>query len=539
MWVRSAVAASASALPLVVPAVSLIADDRGSHRRPSRPRLQCAELTSSQDSHMAEVSRRMLVPAIHWAELHGLVYAAKNRTEDTSLATQCPVALLPFKIPRATFEACTAIGPLWGKLVDAVARDPEWLYSTLEPAAKVDGFTCELLRIAKEVHAEGPLRQKMMLGIHRSDYMLHEPENSTGPPQLLQVELNTISSSMLTHASNTEQLHRYLLGRYGSVGDEVATAIKQHYGCSDAEELLQGLPANPSLVGVPASIAKAHEVYGVPSAVVVMVVQEIERNFADQRGLEFALWEKFKVPMVRKTLRELHEEAVMDASTGRLLLSKGQGPEVSTVYFRAGYGPEEYESPEACEARLLLERSLAIKCPSIDYQLVGCKKVQQALARPGVLERYLTPEECERLRSCFAGLWGLGVGEDDAEIVKEAIKSPDGYVLKPQREGGGHNFYGADVAAQLQKLSIEERGAYILMQRIMPRTQWTIMTREGKCQSMPGLSEFGFYAVYLGDGNTVHLASDAGHLVRTKAEGVDEGGVAAGYAVINSPFLVN
>eukprot|EP00971_Amphidinium_carterae_P135522 2685102-Amphidinium_carterae.1 len=109
-----------------------------------------------------------------------------------------------------------------------------------------------------------------------------------------QVELNTISSSMLSHASNVEKLHRYLLGRYGSVGDEVATVLKQHYGCSDAAALLEGLPPNSSLVAIPESIAKAHEVYGVPDAVVVMVVQETERNFADQRGLEFALWERFK-----------------------------------------------------------------------------------------------------------------------------------------------------------------------------------------------------------------------------------------------------
>ena len=33
------------------------------------------------------------------------------------------------------------------------------------------------------------------------------------------------------------------------------------------------------------------------------------------------------------------------------------------------------------------------------------------------------------------------------------------------------------------------------------------------------------------------MSQHAGHLVRTKAQGVDEGGVAAGYAVISSPFL--
>ncbi|MCI33013.1 glutathione synthetase chloroplastic-like, partial [Trifolium medium] len=39
-------------------------------------------------------------------------------------------------------------------------------------------------------------------------------------------------------------------------------------------------------------------------------------------------------------------------------------------------------------ARLLMEQSSAIKCPSISYHLVGTKKIQQELAKPGVLERY-------------------------------------------------------------------------------------------------------------------------------------------------------
>ena len=31
----------------------------------------------------------------------------------------------------------------------------------------------------------------------------------------------------------------------------------------------------------------------------------------------------------------------------------------------------------------MMERSLAIKCPSIQYHLAGTKKIQQALASPG------------------------------------------------------------------------------------------------------------------------------------------------------------
>lgn len=56
---------------------------------------------------------------------------------------------------------------------------------------------------------------------------------------------------------------------------------------------------------------------------------------------------------------------------------------VTVVYFRAGYEPGHYPSQNEWDARYLVERSAAIKCPSIHYHLAGTKKVQQALAKPG------------------------------------------------------------------------------------------------------------------------------------------------------------
>jgi len=452
--------------------------------------------------------------------------------DDQSLASQCPVSLLPFPLPEQAFNDACALSVLWNKLVDGVARDLPWLYATLEPAAKADPFTERLLKMSQDIHAEG-LRQPLMLGIHRSDYMLHERNNEM--PRFLQVELNTIASSMASHSVNTRSLHHYILGRYGSRNDEVALAIREHFGVASGKELLQGLPENDALRQIPAAMAWAHRGYSGRDSTVLFVVQEGEKNFADQRWLEYALWQLHGVSVLRRSLAEIHREARMDKSTGRLCLA---GEEISVVYFRAGYSPDDYPSEAEWEARKLIEQSLAIKCPSVDYQLVGAKKVQQALARSGAVERYMDQHEAEQLRSCFAGLWGLGPGEDDASTIEMACRDPEGFVLKPQREGGGNNFYGNQVAMKLKELSSEERGAYILMQRILPKQQSSVMTRAGTAQMMPGISEFGFYSVYLGDGKRSFMSEHAGHLVRTKAEGVDEGGVAAGYAVISSPFIV-
>jgi len=92
------------------------------------------------------------------------------------------------------------------------------------------------------------------------------------------------------------------------------------------------------------------------------------------------------------------------------VFSNSNGQEVAVVYFRCGYSPEQYSSPDGCEwaARLLIERSRAIKSPNISYHLAGTKKVQQVLAQPGVVEKLLGDKtKAEILRESFTGLYSL------------------------------------------------------------------------------------------------------------------------------------
>ena len=56
----------------------------------------------------------------------------------------------------------------------------------------------------------------------------------------------------------------------------------------------------------------------------------------------------------------------------------------------------------------MIERSKAIKSPSIHYHLAGTKKVQQELARDGVLERFVKEEDKRAsIMSMFTGLYPL------------------------------------------------------------------------------------------------------------------------------------
>ena len=240
-------------------------------------------------------------------------------------------------------------------------------------------------------------------------------------------------------------------------------------------------------------------------------------------------------------LKEIDDDASVDSVTKRLRL--GDVP-CSVVYFRAGYAPTDYPGEEEWRARELLERSGAVKSPSAAMHLAGCKKIQQALAQPGALERFVKDAgEIAEMRKVFAGLYAMD-GAAAADAVRLGLGNPGGYVLKPQREGGGNNLYGDELTAALRTYDPDaspgepgDLSAYILMQRIFPPANRTLCLRRGELAELETLSELGVYGGYLRVGETVVLNEVGGHLLRTKAATSDEGGVAAGYAVLDSPLL--
>lgn len=110
--------------------------------------------------------------------------------------------------------------------------------------------------------------------------------------------------------------------------------------------------------------------------------------------------------------------------------------------------------------------------------------------------------------------------------------------MKPQREGGGNNVYGADIVAELKRLG-NDRRAYILMERIRPPVVLGYVLRPGQPPLLADLvSELGIFGVILGSKDEVLLNKQVGHMLRTKLSDANEGGVAAGLGALDSPYLV-
>ncbi|TVU51776.1 hypothetical protein EJB05_03220 [Eragrostis curvula] len=467
--------------------------------------------------------------ALVWCSQHGLVVGDKNHPRSGKAPgvglLHAPFSLLPMSFPRVYWDQALELAPLFNELVDRVSLDGEFLQQTLARTKQVDFFTRRLLDIHSEMMKLNK-HENIRLGLTRSDYMVDGATNS-----LLQVELNTISTSSNGLACGVSELHRNLVRMHErDLGLEKAsvmgnTAIAQH-----AEAL-----------------ARAWEEYNNQSAVVLVVVQAEERYMYDQYWITVAMKEIYPLSFAYGSLdkqkihkKKLNKARVIINSEGELrpdgtLLVNGRP--VAVVYFRAGYSPSDYPSETEWRARQLIERSSATKCPSISYHLVGTKKIQQELAKENVLERFLDNKtDIEKVRKCFAGLWSL---EDD-NVVMSAIESPELFVLKPQREGGGNNIYGDDLRntlVRLRRYDSEELAAYILMQRIFPPASPCYLVREGVCARDNAVSEFGIFGAYLRNKDRVIINNQCGYLMRTKAASLNEGGVVTGYAFLNSIFL--
>ncbi|KAF9618322.1 hypothetical protein IFM89_000957 [Coptis chinensis] len=459
-----------------------------------------------------ELLQKMVYDSLVWCSLHGLVVGDKNVKKSGIVPgvgmVHAPFALLPTSFPQSHWQQACELTSIFNELVDRVSLDGK--------TKKVDDFTRRLLDIHSKM-LEINKKEVIRLGLHRSDYMLDDQTKD-----LLQIELNTISSSFpgLGCLNSIWSFSRNLLNHYGK-------ELGLHPG---------RVPENAAAAQYAKALAQAWKEYNnyrlalcLNRAVILIVVQTEERNMYDQHWLSSILKERY--PFLHSTdnwFLVLFSSCTVHTCRG--------GQAVAVVYFRAGYAPADYPSESEWRARLLMECSSAVKCPSISYHLAGTKKVQQELAKPSVLERFLeNKDDIVKLQKCFAGLWSL----DDSKVVKDAIERPQLFVLKPQREGGGNNIYDNNVREALLKLQdgSEEQAAYILMQRIFPITSPMFLVRDGICHQDQAISELGIYGAYLRNKEKVIFNDQCGYLVRTKVSSSNEGGVAAGYGVLDSIYL--
>ncbi len=284
--------------------------------------------------------------AVHWAAINGLTMLSKRDGKVDGIQ-HCPMALKPFVIPAAAYQDAVSYALPFNRLVDHVSRDTAFLYRALESVEGSDEFTAQLIRISKAVHArEGGLRQKVALGFNRSDYMFNdlavaaeanaaaaaaavagggggeggawsrEAATAKAKCAMQQVELNTISASFGVLSSRISQLHQFMQARFGQAAefDLPANDVTSHLSAAIAAAhrtyCLKDSSASSGAAAAAAEPAAVDAFGSSGSVVVVFVVQEGETNIADQRPVEYALFNTYMIEVERLTLAQVYARTV-------------------------------------------------------------------------------------------------------------------------------------------------------------------------------------------------------------------------------------
>jgi glutathione synthase len=416
-----------------------------------------------------------------------------------------PFSLTPYQLPSSLISQLQ-IHTQWSSLLFwKVAQNSDFLREILEPTAKVDEFVRFLLSLIPNEK-----RQDQQLLINRNDFLFERKEN--GELQPLQVEFNTISASFAHLSGRVTALHQQL----------------------QQENILKADPLpHDAISGFASGIKETIENLGWQDAALLMLVQPKERNWFDQMGL-FAALSQRGVRVVRATLAEVHQKGKL--KNGDLWV----GPQrIGIVYFRAGYAPGDLPDEDSRSARRMLEASSAVLVPEASMQLAGTKKIQQVLADYSILSEFVPESVADQLKAYFAMMFGLEEEVEGRPAREFLAENAEQYVLKPQREGGGNNVYGAEIRDFLTSLPTSEDRAWIAMKRIEAETAESLLVVQEQAQSRQSISELGIFGLLRAQSGDLRMNMPVGHLVRTKASNVNEGGVVAGYACLNSLISTN
>ncbi|CAK9004910.1 unnamed protein product [Durusdinium trenchii] len=265
------------------------------------------------------------------------------------------------------------------------------------------------------------------------------------------------------------------------------------------------------------------EPLGLPRVVLFIVLEE-EKN----EKLELAAFQQ-GICSLRRSLAQLSRTCEL-----RPLVARKQ---VTVAYFRSGYWPQHFEGAWLC--RQQLERSEAAKCPSAPAQLAGMKKVQQLLCDSAELSRFLSEEQAAAVSSTFAKQFDpSNTSVETREAVQAARKSPGDWVLKPQVEGSGELYFDDDIPRVLESRSEDQLAEFILMERVRPPCTPSAILHDGAVLVRRAVAELGIFGTFVADGDKVRCNKVVGHLLRSKGQQTNQGGVFVGNATVDVPFLV-
>uniref|UniRef100_A0A0N4Z8P3 Glutathione synthetase n=1 Tax=Parastrongyloides trichosuri TaxID=131310 RepID=A0A0N4Z8P3_PARTI len=484
------------------------------------------------------------------ASLNGLLIRTKETPNSSDVIELAPFTLFPSFFDKDSFDYAMNIQKYIQLIYYDVSQDIPFLIETHKDIMDQDDLIKGLCDVLVKCDSD-PSPQRFELVLQRSDYMPHV--NKDGKIEIKQVEVNNIAVSMGGLGNSVSTVHKNILKTFYNDIEynhpDLYLPEETNPATLCAEGLVQALTLY-HLVNFETNPDSGMLIYGqgnfvTPCAFMLTVTEDSSRNIFDQRHVEFEMQRltEFGVKNFRIPLSQLNSRLSLNKDK-KLILDNNY--EIGLVYYRTGYSADQYkDETKDWDTRLLIEKSAAIKCPSVGLQLANTKKMQQVLADKKILLKYIDDEDIvEKIYKSFAGLWPLGEGsEEEKKIINDAINNPDKYVLKPQTEGGGGNYFGDEITKLLKTLSQKELKCYILMEKLNPQVTNNYLVRPNQeVIKNEVVSELGIYGWLIVDKKNkfpVRNSPYNSYMVRTKETTTNEGGICIGAACLDSIIFKN
>ncbi|RNA00504.1 glutathione synthetase-like isoform X2 [Brachionus plicatilis] len=483
---------------------------------------------------------KIIENAIHWCLVNGFVLVPKSRKqEELMVVTYLPFTLFPTPFNKNHFEQVIDLQPHVNELINKISNNDDFMQKSFKNLTVIDNFLENLWCLYNKAKDEG-YNQKINFSILRTDYMLHQGDEDIS---MKQVEINTIAAGFGYVSTKATMLHREILK------------------WTENFDALKRLPHNEPVVKMAQGFAEAWRLYNVKNSIVLFLVLDIEINIADQRHLEYEIQKQEPLIEVHRcTLAELNKYGHLGEDKTLYFDDK----EISIVYFRAGYDPSHFKSQVEWDTLYRIEISKAIKCPNIGTFLAGMKKIQESISIEENLEIFCKSNK-NLLKSFFAEFFLLNTSEN----IEKVLENPENYVLKPQREGGGNNFYNQEIVSILNRIkSIEtclngnvngkkimedryNKDFYIVMEYLRPLISHNYIIsskyqqklyetgKQGTLEKKKITNELGVYGVLVKNGDEIVMNETCGYCLRSKLAEDNEAGVMCGSGALDSVYLVD
>ena len=459
---------------------------------------------------------------INYLYSHGIVM--KNEKKGV---IQIPCVIFPSPIVKSFFEKIEFYQIAFNKIFDKLSRDQQFLEEILTPLSESDEFIKKNLEISKKAH-EFPQKQKIQLNIYRNDFMVDKIKKF-----IYQTEFNTIAVTMATFSDEMKRFFTYFSKKYPEFFDRFLNK-------NDREVLIEKSDSIPNFVdSIIEGIKLFNENY--KETLIIFVVQENEKNIYDQRSIENDLYNRFNIKSRRLTLNEIAKNCEFDENKN----IKFENKIISLFYFRSCYTEKDFIDEESWKGREMIELSTAIKVPNINSFLTTFKVFQYYLTKPEILKKFC-PEELisnDIIRFFMKIYYVRDMNlEEQKELYAKIMENLNGFVIKPQKEGGKNNFYGEEIKSLIPEGENEANDVLknsIIMEKIVPPEYETMVIKNDELVFEKVVSEFSVYGVILSDEEKYYLNKSVGFLVRSKEVNQNEGGIMAGVSAIDIPFLID